>query len=172
MEEQSFWDTYPDAGVIEVFRDLRLKFGVKKGSDMMWLMYCAIDPVNTFMQHLPPKERMEELKKYYNVTATDLKSTQFKKAVEWFKKYWISPTRRMLNALREKIFESQIYIENYPIKTAEDIGLMGDIQKTFESFKKSHEEAESAFKIEGPTKKKTGGGEIGPADDGSIFDLL
>lgn len=172
MVRVSFWDTYPDAVVIGVFRELKTKRGDQKSSDMMWVIHCMMDPDNEFMQHLPPKERLEELQKYYEVTTQQVKSELFKKSAEWYKRNWITPTRRLLNALREKLFESQALVEDHKLETADDIMFFSEVQDRFERFKKSHDEAEASFKAEGPVKRKLGGEPLSAADDGTIFDRL
>lgn len=171
-DKVSFWETYPDAEVIGIFRELKRKRGPEKSSDMLWVIHCMMDPENQFMQHLPPKERVEELKKYYNVTDRDISSELFKSSVAWYKKNWISPTRRYLNSLREKIYQGQEYIESFSINSPDDIMMLSELQKAFGVFKKEHDEAENSFKAEGPTRKKLGGEPISAADDGSIFDKL
>lgn len=168
----SFWETFPDAVVVAIFRELKTKRGDKKSSDMLWYIHCMLDPENTFMQALPPAERKMELQKFYNITGKELSSELFKKSVEWYKKYWISAPRRVLNSLRNKLFESEILIEKKELATADDILYFAEMQKAFKMFKDAHDEALASFKSEGPIKRKLGGEALSAADDGSIFDLL
>lgn len=138
----------------------------------MWYIHCMLDPENRFMQALPPIERKMELQRFYNITGKELSSELFKKSVEWYKKYWLSAPRRMLNSLRNKLFESEILIEKQELKNADDIMFFGEMQKAFKMFKEAHDEAEASFKAEGPVKRKLGGEALSAADDNSIFELL
>lgn len=168
----NFWEKYPDAEAVGVFRELRTKRGPQKSSDILWTIHCMMDPTNEFMQHLPPKERLEELKKFYNITDKDVESPLFKRSVEWYRRNWMSAPRRYLNSLREKLFAAQEHIETFQVNSPDDIMMLSEIQKAFEVFKKGHDEAEASFRAEGPVKKKLGGDPLGAGDDGSIFDKL
>lgn len=167
-----FWETFPDAVLVEKLRKLKDSKGKEKSSALLWYIYCFMDPENTFMQHLNEKERSAEIIKYYKIDHKDLKSPQFKEAVEWFKVNWLSASRRMLNALRLKMYESIKFIEDKKIEQGDDILYFADMMKAFKDYKTGIDEAEAMFKLEGPTKRKLGGGQLGAADSGDIFDSL
>lgn len=172
MVRVSFWDTYPDAVAVGIFRELKQKRGDNKSSDMMWVIHCMLDPENTFMQLLPPKERLEELKKYYEVTGKEVSSELFKKCVAWYRKNWMTAPRRLLNSLREKLFASQELVDSHPVEKPDDIMFFAEVQEKVELFRKLHEEALKAFKAEGPVRRKLGGEPLSAADSGDIFDLI
>ncbi len=166
----NFWEIYPDAEIIEIFRELRKSKGDSKSSDLLWYIHCLKDPENVFMRHLPDEERKAELKKYYKITEAVLKEAQVKKVFQWYETNWLTAPERLLNALETKLYQAEDLMSKAPMKKVEDIGLYSDIQKQFSQFKKAHDESIAAVKNQESTKRKVGGGKLSAADDGTLFD--
>ena len=182
-----FWTEYPDAGLIEQFAKLRSKRGDETSSHLMWYIKLLHDPEHEYISKIPnvkelaaqnaegqkvdkKSQREKILYNYFGLKSTDLSSTLFKEASQWYVDYYMPVSKRVLNIIQQRLFEAEHVLRGFTINTTADISTFVDHTEDYNKFKKLLDDAQANFNEDKKRKLKGfGGKQVSAFMDGSLF---
>lgn len=166
-----FYEAYPDAEAVDIFRKLKEKKPESAGRILYFIKFFN-DPSCEILKNLSNDLRREELKKWLGIEQKDLDLGYVKKTEEWFKNNWMEPTARLLSAHAYKINEMAKVILDFDVDSIDTMEKYADGVEIFQKIKETHDRNVLLFKTQDTIKQKHGGGKISPADTGELFEDL